>query len=466
MKLTNTAKIDTNKYELTITVDAQTFEDAIQKVFRKQSKKINVPGFRQGKAPRKMVEKLYGEGVFFEDAINELYPAALSEAIEEAKLEVVAPPTLDVKSVSKAEGFEFTAVCIVKPEVEIKDYKGIKAEKTVKTVSAKDVDERIEGMRARNARLIDIDNRAAALGDSVVFDFEGFTDGKAFDGGKAEKFTLELGSGQFIPGFEDQIVGHSIGEEFDVNVTFPEDYQAEELKGKAAVFKCKLHEIKAKELPELDDEFAKDVSEFDTLKEFKADLKKKMQETADKEADRDYENSLIDAVIENMTAEIPNEMIESRIDEMERDFDYRLQSQGMNKDMYLQYTGMDAASFRLTFKDQAEKQVKIRLALEKIVELEKITVSEDELNEEYKRVAESYGMEVEKVKTFIPQKDFEQDIAVNKAIDLVKENAVVSEGKAAAKKPAAKKAADSEKAEKTPAKKTAAKKTAAKKDEE
>lgn len=482
MKLLDNKKIDTNKYELTVSVDAEAFEEGIQKVFRKQSKKISVPGFRQGKAPRKMVEKLYGESVFFEDAVNELYPSALAEAITEAKLEVVAPPELEVKNISKEDGFEFVAVCVVKPEVEIKDYKGIKAEKVEKPVSDKEVDERIAAVQERNARQIEITDRAAAKGDTVQIDFEGFADGKAFDGGKAEKFDLELGSGQFIPGFEEQIEGRKIGDEFDVNVKFPEDYQAEELKGKEAVFKCKLHEIRAKELPALDDEFAKDVSEFDTLAEYKADMKAKMQANADREADREYENKIIDAVIENMTVVVPDEMIEARVDEMVRDFDYRLQSQGMNLDMYLKYSGMDIPSFRMTYKDQAEKQVKIRLALEKIVEIEGITVSEQELEDEYKKVAEAYKMELDQVKAAIPQGEFEKDIAVNKAIDIVKSNAVNEKPaakKTAAKKPAAKKTEGDEKPaakkatakkaasdEKPAAKKTTAKKPAAKKDAE
>ncbi|MEG0691506.1 MAG: trigger factor [Oscillospiraceae bacterium] len=429
MSLINTNKLETNKYELTIKVDAESFAKAIDKAYKKNIKKINVPGFRQGKAPKSMVEKLYGEGVFFEDAINDLYPTALAEAIEEAKLEVVARPEVEMKTVEKADGFEFVAICIVKPEVEVKDYKGIQAEKTVKAVSEEDIDGRIDAMRNRNSRLVDVTDRAAQKGDTVVFDFDGYVDDVAFDGGKAEKFSLELGSGQFIPGFEEQIEGKKIEEEFDVNVTFPEEYQAEELKGKAATFKCKLHEIKGKELPELDDEFAKDVSEFDTLAELKADIKTKMQAAADKEASDAVENKLIDVVIENMTAEIPAEMNEARIDEMIHDFEYRLQSQGMNIDTYLQYTGMPMESFRQTFEEQAAKQVKIRLALEKIVELENISVAQEDIDAEYQKVADSYKMDVEKVKSFIPQADFAKDLAVNKAIDLIKENAVITEAK-------------------------------------
>ncbi|WMJ23939.1 trigger factor [Paludicola sp. MB14-C6] len=427
MSLIEKNKTEANKFELTVKVDAESFEKALEKAYKKNIKSINMPGFRKGKAPRKMVEKMYGEGVFFEDAINDLYPEALGQAIEEAELDIVARPEVEVLSVDKAEGFTFKATCVVKPEVEVTNYKGIEVEKTVKAVTEEDVDNRVNAMRDRNARLIDVTDRAAQNGDTVVFDFDGYVDGVAFEGGKAEQFSLVLGSGQFIPGFEEQIEGKNIGEEFDVNVTFPEEYHAEELKGKASVFKCKLHEIKCKELAELDDEFAKDVSEFDTLAELRADIKAKMQEQNDKAASDEVENKIIDKVIENMTAEIPNEMIEARIDDMIRDFEYRLQSQGMNLDTYLQYTGMEKDSFRITFKEQAEKQVKIRLALEKIVELENITVDAEAIEAEYAKVAENYKMEVEQVKGFIPEADFAKDLAVNKAIDLIKESAVINE---------------------------------------
>lgn len=427
MSLQATNKIDTNKYELTIKVDAEAFEAAIQKAYKKNIKKINVPGFRQGKAPRKMVEKLYGEGIFFEDAINDLYPEALADAIKESNLVVVAPPQVEAKEVSAENGFEFVATCITKPEVTVKDYKGIEVEKSKAEVTDEEIDKRVNAVRERNARLINVIDRASQNGDTLVFDFDGYVDGVAFDGGKAEKFSLELGSGQFIPGFEDQLVDRNVNDEFDVNVTFPEEYHAEELKGKPAVFKCKVHEIKAKELPELDDEFAKDVSEFDTLDEYKADLKAKMLEQAQKAADTEVENKLIDKVIENMEADIPEEMYEARIDEMLQDFEYRLQSQGLNLKDYLGYTGMELDSFRLTFKEQAEKQVKIRLALEKIVELENIVPSDEDLEEEYKKIAEAYKMETEKIKDLIPHDDFVADIAVNKAIDMIKESANIKE---------------------------------------
>lgn len=425
MSLTANNKLDTNKYELTIHIDAESFEKALEKAYKKNIKKINVPGFRRGKAPRKMVEKLYGEGVFFEDAINDIYPAALSEAIEEAKLEIVAHPEVEMKEADKENGVTFTAVCIVKPEVSVKDYKGIEVEKTVKEVTDEDVENRLKAMQDRNARQIEVEDRPSQNGDTLVFDFEGSVDGVPFDGGKAEKYSLELGSGQFIPGFEPQLENRNIGDEFDVNVTFPEDYHAEELKGKEAVFKCKVHEIKAKEVPALDDEFAKDVSEFDTLDELRADIRKKMEEQNEKEASTEVENKLIDKVIENMEAEIPNEMYESAIDDMIRDFDYRLQSQGMNLDTYMKYTGMELTSFRQTFEEQAKKRVQIRLALEKIVELENIGVNDEDVEAEYKKLADMYQMEADQVKQFVSAEELSKDIAVNKAVDLVKENAVI-----------------------------------------
>ncbi len=427
MSLVESKNVATNKYELTIKVDADTFKAAIDKVYRKNAKSIQVPGFRKGKAPRAMVEKMYGEAVFFEDAVNDLYPEAVANAVEEAKLEIVARPDVEVTEVSKEEGVTIVATCIVKPEVSVKDYKGIEVERAEEVVTDEMIDNKLASMQQRNARMIDVEGRAAKNGDTVVFDFEGFVDDKAFDGGKAEKFSLTLGSGQFIPGFEEQIEGKEIGEEFDVNVTFPEDYHAEELKGKPAVFKCKLHEIKEKELPALDDEFAKDVSEFDTLEELKNDLKAKEVAAAKQAADDAVENKLVDAVIANMEAEIPEQMYENRVDSMVQDFDYRLQSQGMNLETYLKYTGMDMDAFRKTFRPQAEKQVQIRLALEKIVELEALDATEEELDAEFAKMAENYKMDVEQIKKYVPAEQLKQDLLVNKAIDLVKNTAVVTE---------------------------------------
>lgn len=434
MGLVSSNKVETNKYELIVTIDADAFEAAVEKAYRKSVKKISVPGFRPGKAPRKMIEKLYGEGVFFEDAVNDLYPSALASAVEEAKLELVDRPEVEITKIEKADGVEFKATCIVKPEVEVSDYKGIKAEKTVKTVTDEDLNGELNKMADRNARVVSVEDRAAENGDITVIDFEGFVDGKAFDGGKAEGFSLTLGSGQFIPGFEDQVVGHNVEDEFDVNVEFPAEYQAEELAGKPAVFKVKLHEIKTRQLPAIDDEFVKDVSEFDTLDQLKEDITKKLQEQYDKSADTEVENQLIDAVIANMKTEIPEVMFENRVDESVREFEYRLQSQGMNLELYLQYTGMEMDAFRKTFREQAEKQVKIRLALEKIVELENIQPSAEEIAAEYDKMAENYKMEVEKIKGYIPEKDLVKDLAVNKAIDLIKDSAEIVEKKPAAKK--------------------------------
>ena len=426
MSLAETKNVGTNRYELVIQVGAEQFEAAVQKAYRKNVKRIDVPGFRKGHAPRKIVERMYGEGVFFEDAVNDLYPTALQEAVEESGLEIVARPEVEVTDVSRENGVTFVAKCVVKPEVEVKDYKGIEVEKEVKAVTDEEIDRKLQNLQEKHARMIDVDDRAAQQGDTVEFDFEGFVDGEAFDGGKAEHFTLELGSGQFIPGFEEQIAGKKIGEDFDVNVTFPEEYHVDELKGKPAVFRCHLHAIRYKELPVLDDEFAKDASEFDTLDELKADLRKKEEEANEKAAETEVENKLIDKVIENMSGEIPEEMYEVRIDEMVRDFDYRLQMQGMNLETYLKYTGMELDAFRKTFAAQAEKQVKVRLALEKIVEVENITVDEAAVEAEYQKMADQYKMEADKVKGFVPEEDLKKDLAVNKAIDMIKETAKVT----------------------------------------
>ena len=443
MNLTSSKKVDTNRHELEIAVGAEEFEKAIQSVYRKQVKNIQVPGFRKGKAPRHIVEKMYGEGVFYEDAINDLYPSVYTQAVTEANITPVDRADIEVLSVGK-DGFTFKATVTVKPEVEVANYKGIAATKKVKKISDKEIDAEISRLQERNSRMVDVDDRPAEMGDYTIIDFDGYVDGVAFDGGKSERYPITLGSGQFIPGFEEQIAGHSIGEEFDVNVTFPEDYHAEELKGKAAVFKVKLHEIKKKELPEVDDEFAKDVSEFDTLAELREDLGKKLQESADKAAKDAVENQLIDSVIADMKAEIPEVMFEHRIDEMIQDFDYRLSSQGLNLQTYLQYTGMEMDSFRKTFREQAERQVKIRLALEKIVELEGLTASPEDVEAEYAKLADAYKIEVEKVKTYIPETDVTKDIAVNKAIDLVRDNAVITEEEEAEENKAE---ADAEKAE-------------------
>ncbi len=451
MSLKASNKIDTNKYELEISIDSASFCDAIQKVYKKEVKNITVKGFRKGKAPLATIERLYGEAVFFDDALNYLYEGALLGAVEEANLKIVDVEKTDVVSVSKAEGAELKVVIVVEPEVELGAYKGLKAERVTPVVTDEEVEAELNRLADRNSRVVTVEGRPAAMNDMTVIDFEGFVDGVAFEGGKGESYTLTLGSGQFIPGFEDQIVGHNVGDEFDVVVTFPADYQAEELAGKEATFKCKLHEIKAKEMPAMDDEFAKDVSEFDTLDELKADIKSKALDRKAKAADEDVENQLIEAVVEGMKAEIPEAMIENRSNESVREFDYRLRSQGMDLETYLKYTGTTVEDFKATFRPQSEKQVKMRLALEKIAEVEALTATEEELAAEYEKIAASYGIEVEQVKAAINEKDVAHDVTLNKAIDLVKASAeIVQVAEKSEKKAPAKKA---------PAKKSTAKKT-------
>ena len=428
MSLTASKKIDTNLMELEISVPAEEFKAAVDRSYRKNAPSITIPGFRKGKAPRHMIEKMYGEGVFFEDAVNELYPSAYEAAAKEAGITPVDRADIEILEVGK-DGFSFKATVTVKPEVEVEGYKCIEAEKVEYTVTDEDVDAEIAKLQKRAGTTISVEDRPAQMGDNVVFDFEGFIDGVAFEGGKGEEFPLTLGSNQFIPGFEEQIAGHAIGEDFDVNVSFPENYHVDELKGKPAVFKCKIHQIKAVELPELDDEFAKDVSEFATLEALKADLKSKLQEKKDLEANDEFENKLVDAVIAGMKADIPACMYERKIDEMIQDFAYRLQMQGLNLETYMQYTGSTVESFRETFKEQAEHQVKVRLALEKIAELENLTATEEDLEEQFKKAAEVYGMELEKIKELLPADEISKDIAVNKAIDFVRENAVAPKAK-------------------------------------
>ena len=459
MSLKETKKIDTNRYQLEITVDGEKFREAIREAYKKNSKKINVPGFRRGKAPLHIIETYYGTEIFFEDALNLLYNDLVDEAITESGLKVINDKMdFEMVSISKEDGADFKVSVTTYPEIEIGDYKGLKAEKTVVKVDAAEVN----AMAERNARMVSVEDRAAKKDDTVIIDFEGFVDGKAFDGGKAEGHSLVLGSGQFIPGFEDQIIGKNIGDEFDVNVTFPEDYGAKELAGKAAVFKVKLHEIKIKELPTVDDEFAKDVSEFDTLKELKADIKKKALERKQKAADEAVENALVQQIVDGIKGDIPEAMFENRLEQCVEDFAYRLQSQGLNLETYLKYTNSNIDEFKKSFRPQAEMQVKYRLALEKIVELENITPDEKDIEEQYKKMAEDYGVELEKVKSAIPASELSKDIAVGKAIDFIKENAVITEVEPKAKAEEEKKPA----AKKTAAKKPAAKKTAAKKTEE
>ncbi len=426
MKIETSNKLQDNRHELTISVGAEVFKEAVDKAFIKNKNRINVPGFRKGKAPRAMIEKMYGEGVFFEDAVNELYPKAYEQAVEDSGIEPVDYPEIEVTDLS-AEGFIFKATVTIKPEITVKDYKGIKADKIVYEVTGEEIDTEISRMQEQNGRLVDIDSRAAQDGDTANIDFEGFVDDKAFEGGKGEAFPLVLGSGQFIPGFEEQVVGKEIGSEFDVNVEFPAEYHAENLAGKSAVFKVKLNSLKVKELPELDDEFAKDVSEFDTLQELKDDIKSKAQTRKDDKSRSDLENSLVDSLIENMQGDIPAVMIDNRAHEMVHDFEHRLQSQGMNLETYMQYTGGTVADMQEGFKEQAERQVKVRLCLEKIAQTENIAVTEEDLAAEYEKMAEAYKIEVEKIRDMVPTKEISADLLVQKAIDFVRENAKVTE---------------------------------------
>ncbi len=425
MSLKSVNKVETNKVELEIEISAEDFEKAIQSAYMKARKNISIPGFRKGKAPRKLIEREYGENVFYEDAVNILYGPEVDGAVEESGIELVARPEVEVTSIDKAAGIALKAVCITKPEVEVKDYKGIEVEKTVNAVTDEDIAKETDRLLERNARMITVDDRAAEMGDQVLIDFEGFKDGVAFEGGKAEDFELELGSGQFIPGFEEAIVGHNAAEQFEINVTFPEEYQVKELAGAPAVFKINLKSVSRKELPELDDDMVKDSTEFDTVEEYKADVRKRLEESNEKAADAKVEEKLFDTVIENMTAEIPQVMFDNRINEMINELAQRLQQQGITLDMYFQYTGTSMESLRKTYAEQAQKQVKLRLALEQVVKNEGISAGEDEINEEFEKLAETYSMDVEQVKKYIRAEDLAKDIAVGKAVDLIKESAVI-----------------------------------------
>lgn len=428
MTLKETKNVGTNRYELEITVDAEKFQNAIKEAYKKNAKNISIPGFRKGKAPYAFVEKYYGAEVFFEDALNLIYADVVDEAITESGLKVINDKMdFDMVSISKEEGVDFKVTLTTYPEITLGEYKGLKAEKVIAKVEDSEVDAQVNAMAERNARMVEVTDRAAQMGDTVTFAFEGFCDGEAFEGGKAEKYTLELGSGQFIPGFEEQIAGKNIGDEFDVNVTFPSDYGAENLAGKDATFKCKLHEIKFRELPAIDDEFAKDVSEFDTLDALKEDLKAKALERKQKVSEEEMENDLVQQIVDSIEGEIPEAMYENRLNQSVEEFAYRLQSQGLNLETYLKYTNSTIDEFKKSFRPQAESQVKFRLALEKIVELEKIEATEEDINAQFEKMAKDYGMEVEQIKNAVPAEEIAKDLAVGKAIDFIKENAVITE---------------------------------------
>ncbi len=427
MNLKSSKKLEMNRYELEIEISKEDFSKAVDKAYRKNIKKISIPGFRRGKAPKAFVEKYYGENIFYEDAINSIYHEAVEEAVKEANLEVINDKVdFDIVEIGKDKGLTFKVALTVKPEVNIQNYKGIEIKAKPVEVTEKEISKELEKQRERNARFIEVTDRAAKDGDIVVIDFKGSVGGVAFDGGEGTNHSLKLGSKQFIEGFEEQIVGHKKDEDFSINVKFPEDYGTKDLAGKDAVFEIKIHEIKEKELPELDDEFVKDISEFDTLKEYKEDVKAKLLESKETESKNDIDNQIIDKVNELLEAEIPEAMFENKVNEDINDFARRLQSQGLDVKTYMQYTGLDNEKFKKEFRPMAERQVKLRLALEKISELEKLEPTAQEIESKYKGYAENYKMDVEKIRTFIPEKDIKMDLSCEKAIDFLRENAKIS----------------------------------------
>lgn len=447
--LKSAEKTGTNEFTVELTIDAASFEAAVNKAYNKNKNKINVPGFRKGKAPRAMMEKMYGANLFYDDALEIAFPEAYDKAIEEAGIKPIDNPfDFDIKSIGK-EGVELSCKVTVKPEFTLEGYKGLTAVKDDVEVTDEDVENDLKRKQESNAREIAVEGRAVENGDIANIDFEGFTDGVAFEGGKGEAYDLEIGSGSFIPGFEDQIIGHNAGDEFDVNVTFPEEY-AEELAGKAAVFKVKVNAIKSKELPELDDEFAKDVSEFDTLDELKADIRKTIEEQKKASADRNFDNAIFDKLADLVDAEIPQCMIDRTTDNMISEFRYNVESQGIPFEQYLGYLGMTVESMKETYKDRAVKEVKTELALGKIAELEGIEISDEDVEAEYASMAERYGVDAETVKKAIMAEQVASELKARKASDIVKENAVAEGEKKPAKKPAkrtAKKKAEEPKAE-------------------
>ena len=426
MSLKSVTSPETNVSVLEISIDSETFAAAVTKAYNKKKGDIAVPGFRKGKAPRAIIEKMYGASFFYDEALSSVVPTAYEAALTESGLNVVSAPEYDIVSIDES-GVVFTARVFTKPEVTIEGYKGIEVTRTTATISDEAVASEIAKIQDRNARTEEVTDRAAALGDTVNIDYEGFKDGIAFDGGKAAGHNLELGSGSFIPGFEDQIVGHTVGETFDINLSFPADYHAEELAGAAVTFAIKLNGISTKILPELDDDFAKDVSEFDTMDEYKADVKAKLEADAAKQADSDVEAQIIEALTNKLVAEIPEPMIVAETENFVRDYDNRLRMQGLKLDDYLKYTGMSLDDVRAQMRPRAESQVKTRLALEKIAALEGVTVSDEEIEAELTSLAEAYNMELSRVKALVDPADVRNDLAIQKAVQIVKDNAVVTE---------------------------------------
>lgn len=420
-------KLEKNMAKLTIEVPAEELEAALEKAYQKNKNRINIPGFRKGKAPRRMIEKMYGEGIFYEDAANSLIPDAYTKAVEECEEVIVSQPEISVVQIEKGNPFIFTAEVAVKPEVTLGDYKGLEVEKTQVSVSEEEIDKEVDRERENNSRMLDIDDRAVENGDMIKLDFEGFVDGVAFEGGKGTDYPLTIGSGSFIPGFEEQLIGAKLGEETEVNVTFPEEYQAKDLAGKAAVFKCKVNEIKVKELPEADDEFAKDVSEFDTLAEYRDDIRAKLLERKTQEAKREKERKALDKAVENATMEIPDAMINEQVRRIADDFARRLQTQGLSMEQYMQFTGMTPDSYMEQVRPEALKRIKNSLVLEAIAKAEDIQISDEQVDEEIKKMAESYKMEPDKLKEMMGDYEMEQlknDLAVQAAVELISDAAV------------------------------------------
>ena len=448
MALKSSTKVETNVYEVAVTLEGEAVAKAAQDAYLKAKKNITIPGFRKGKAPRQIIEKLYGENFFYEEGLENLLQGAVSDAIDEAKLDIVDNPRdLEVQTLGK-DGAEFTFKVTVKPEVKIGEYKGLKAEKATVRVEASEVEAELNSLREKGAREISVEDRATEKDDIADIDFEGFVDGVAFDGGKGEHFALTLGSGQFIPGFEDQVIGHNIGDEFDVNVTFPEEYTPE-LAGKAAVFKVKLHGLKVRELPELDDEFAKDVSEdADTLDDLKKSIKEEIRKRKQERADADFRTKIYDQLIDLIDAEIPEVMFEKRVEEDKNNFAQRVGMQGIDLETYLMYIGMDMDTFMADLRVQAERNVKISLALQKIAELEGLEVTDEDYEAEYTKYAEMYNIEVERIKMMVPQETMKEDLLLEKATKFVIDNAVAEKpAKKTAAKKTTKKKADEEKKE-------------------
>ena len=415
-------KLEKNMAKLTIEVDAAQFEDAMKKAFNKNKNKFNIPGFRKGKAPRAMIEKMYGEGIFYEDAADEAINATCMQAMDESGLEIVSRPEVAVEQIGKDKPFIYTALVAVRPEVTLGEYKGIEVEKADASVTAEDVEAELKKVQEQNARLLNVEDRPVADGDKTVIDFEGFVDGKPFDGGKAEDYDLTIGSHSFIDTFEEQLIGRNIGEECEVNVTFPEEYHAPELAGKPATFKVTVKEIKVKELPALDDEFAGEVSEFETMDEYKKDIEAKILERKQKEAATENENRVVDKVAANASLEIPDKMVESQIDNMVQDTARRMQGQGLSMDMYMKYTGMTMDSMRDQMRPQALKRIQTRLVLEEVVKAENIQVPDERLDEEIAKMAAAYQMETDKLKEYMSDRDKEQmkeDLAVQEAVDFL-----------------------------------------------